>query len=140
MVSRCNFCNIGSEPDRIIRRTNAMTSFLSNPRLVIGHALVVPNRHITLPSELSDEEIVATFREASRLTEVMLGGMALGTDIWQKSRPQVAEGPIKQDHIHAHVLPSVPGMEVYDRGINWGEGDWRSLELDEMALMVGLLR
>lgn len=140
MPENCDFCLIGNEEDRILNRTGLITSFLSNPRLTLGHVLVVPNRHIILPKQLNDNEILAMHREADRVSGILLGSIALGVDRWQKARPHTPEGPIKRDHVHLHVLPSSPGQPIYDTGIEWGGDGWLPLLPDEMAEMVELLR
>lgn len=139
----CNFCEIEHETDRIIRRTDLVTSFLSNPRLVPGHVLIVPNYHATLPTQLDDMEVLAMHSEANRLTKIMLGSFALGVDRWQKSRPQVPENEIKQNHVHMHILPSNPGESVYSQGIEWGDGaQWSALDTSNLdsRLVLDILR
>jgi len=131
-MEHCDFCGIAAtEPKRIIKANNPLvTSFLSNPSLGLGHALVIPKRHMTLPQDLSDNEIVAMHREADRLTKVMLGDLGLkGVDRWQKTRPDMPENAIKRNHVHLHVLPSNPGEQLHDQGIIWGgtEADWQPL-------------
>jgi diadenosine tetraphosphate (Ap4A) HIT family hydrolase len=141
MAKECDFCNIADEPGRILRRTARVTSFLSNPRLTMGHVLIVPNRHVVRPSELCDEEVLAIHGEVSRVTEVMLGSLSMyGTDEWQKTRPRVPEGTIKRDHLHKHILPSVPGQTLYDQAIDWGGDNWEALTGEELAEMVDVLR
>ncbi len=143
MSKECDFCEIGNEEDRVIRRTDLVTSFLSNPRLVLGHALIVPNQHVTLPTELSDAEVLAMHSEANRLTKIMLGSIALGVDSWQKTRPYVPEGAIKRNHLHRHLLPSSPGQPIYNTGIAWAEADnWTQLDVadSETQLILAMLR
>jgi diadenosine tetraphosphate (Ap4A) HIT family hydrolase len=148
MSEHCDFCGIAeSEPNRIILHNESVTSFLSRPTLAGSrvHALIVPNRHVVLPHEMTDEEVLATLREADRLGQIMLETAALavrGVDRWQKTRPDVAEGAIKRNHIHTHVLGSGPGSSLYDKAIHWG-GDqavWTMLQPDDYASLTSLLR
>jgi diadenosine tetraphosphate (Ap4A) HIT family hydrolase len=143
MSAECNFCEIENEEDRIIRRTELITSFLSNPRLAPGHVLIVPNYHAVLPTQIDDKEVLAIHSEANRLTKIMLGSFALGIDRWQKSRPQVPENDIKRDHLHMHLLPSNPGESIYKTGIEWGAGDkWTNLDVldPDTQLILTMLR
>jgi hypothetical protein len=149
MSELCDFCFIETEPERILYRTELITSFLSLPFLTKGHALVIPNKHFVRPEQLSDEMIVAIQREADRLSGVMLGSIAMGVDRWQKTRPFVEEEPDKpkRDHLHEHVLPSSEHEMLYDTAIIWG-GDmapWMRPgetpeEQADFAEMVALLR
>lgn len=136
----CDFCTIYKEPERIIIRNRYITSLLSNPRLTLGHTLIIPNRHLTLPEELSDDEVLAIHHEATRLTERTMGSLAMGVDRWQKSRPRVPESAIKRDHLHVHILPSNPESTLYDRAIDWGGDEWTPLSPSECTRLLGLLR
>ncbi|HEV2412615.1 MAG TPA: HIT domain-containing protein [Candidatus Saccharimonadales bacterium] len=119
----------------MIYRGEHVTSFLSNPRLLGAtvHALVIPNRHIIDPRHLTRVERWSLDVEIEILRAVMLGKLGLkGTDVWQKSRPDIAESAIKRDHVHWHVVGSQPGDQVYDTGIVWTPDRFATLS-DEYA-------
>ena len=117
-----------------------VTSFVSRPWLAIGHALVVPNRHVIRPDNLNDQEVLAIHREADRLAD-KLARIAIGIDRFQKTRTHVPEGAIKRDHLHLHLLPSKPGDWLYDHGVNWGdEHGWAQPTEAELQEMLDLLR
>lgn len=100
----CVFCKI--EPaDRIICSEDLFVSLLSDPRLKKGHVLVVPRRHVEVPTDLSNNELAAIYSEIKRLQKRLLNAFAEGCDVWQKYQPFVPEGGIKVNHIHFHVLP-----------------------------------
>jgi diadenosine tetraphosphate (Ap4A) HIT family hydrolase len=105
----------------IIHENDLTVSFLPNLRLVRGHALVIPKRHVEPPELLTPEESVAIMQEIERLRLLMLEHFGPGVDVWQKSRPQLPQGHngTKVDHIHFHVLPSDPDSEIYEKGIIW---------------------
>lgn len=117
-----------------------VTSILSNPRLMPGHALVVPSRHVETPADLTAKEVTAIYTEAQRLTSTMLRSIAQGVDTWQKTRPEVPEGKIKVDHLHVHVMPSNPGDELYDTQLRWTADKFSSLTRDEAKEMQAILR
>lgn len=120
MKPECDFCHLENEPHRLIRQGELATSFLSDPRLVPGHTLIVPNRHVELPPEISAAEISDIYKEAQRLTRRMIGSMAMGVDFWQKTRPAVQEGNnFKMNHVHFHILPSNQGEELYEQALVW---------------------
>lgn len=143
----CDFCLPESFQDRIIYEGPLAISFLSDPKLVRGHALVVPRRHVVPDIDIvRDPEAVAIQEEIERLRSTMLGSSAiraLGVDVFQKTRSQVPQGHngTKMNHLHQHVLPSRPGDELYDRGIIWGDpSNWQPLGTEERDEMVKALR
>jgi histidine triad (HIT) family protein len=138
----CDLCGIADrEPERVIHQTEQVTSFLSDKRLTPGHALVIPNAHVEVPWELSDEELRELHLEGDRLSIAMLGSFALGVERWLKTRPYVPEGEIKRNHLHLHILPSSPGEPLYDPGVLWGNAAaWSPLVEKGKARMLALLR
>jgi ATP adenylyltransferase len=136
----CPFCTIDTKRNSIIRKNELMTSFLSNPRLMPGHALVVPNRHIETPADLTAEETLAIYEEAQRLVSVMLSTIAKGVDTWQKTRPDMPQGKIKVDHVHVHVLPSNPGDEIYATQLRWTADAFSPRSDEETKAMQAILQ
>jgi len=53
---KCPFCNINSEKTCIIKDKEFVRVIFSNPRLMPGHLLIVPKRHIEKTSESNNEE------------------------------------------------------------------------------------
>ena len=137
----CPFCQLDSQPERIVRKNEHCRSFLSNPRLARGHALVIPNRHVETPDQINSDEYRAVFDEVRRLQAKILGSIAPGVDLWQKTRPSVRQGRrFKVDHVHFHVLPSNPGDELYDDSLTWTKDRFADLNDDERDEMVELLK
>lgn len=135
----CAFCETTGIAERLISTNDLASAFLSSPRLMPGHTLVIPNRHVELPSELSPEETVAIFELIKLIHTKLLGSIALGVDIWQKSRPQVDQDGHKVDHVHFHILPSSPGEELYDEALNWRRSEFNSLAAEERDRILMLL-
>ena len=104
-----------------------------------GHVLIVPNRHVERPDELTDEETLAVYREAQRLITAMLGTFAKGVDTWQKTRPDMPEGKIKVNHVHVHVLPSIPGDELYDTQLRWTADKFSPLPENDDKKILAIL-
>jgi histidine triad (HIT) family protein len=116
----CPFCKLveGNEQNRVIRKQKLTTTFLSNPRLVEGHTLVIPNRHVEKPWELTYEELITIFDEIKWVQGKLLdAGIAQGVDTRQHYRPFISQGRIKIDHVHFHVLPRNPYDEIYQRAM-----------------------
>lgn len=136
----CVFCEPDNFADRQISSNGLARAFLSAPRLTAGHSLVVPKRHVELPSELTAEEVVAISELINPIHRKLLGSIALGVDVWQKSRPQVGEDGVKVDHVHYHVLPSMPGDEMYGEALNWRRPQFSPLAVEERDTMLALLQ
>jgi len=139
MPKECAFCEPEQFADRIINANEQATAFLSTPRLMPGHTLVIPNRHVELPSELTGEEVAAIFDLIAPIHVRLLGSLAVGVDIWQKARPFVPQDGHKVDHVHFHVLPSQPGEELYGEALNWRRSQFAPLSVEERDDMIVLL-
>jgi diadenosine tetraphosphate (Ap4A) HIT family hydrolase len=139
-LDNCAFCNITSEPERVIRVGRYVTSFLSNPRLVKGHALIVPNRHITSVLDLCYEEMEEMGFETERIGELLLASLADGIDTWTKYRPLVPENQIKANHMHLHILPSRKDDAIYSTGVIWNAENFTELTPEERDETIKLLR
>ena len=97
----CPFCKIVTEKtERIIRETDSTFAVLSNPRLMPGHVLVIPKRHVERLSELSDSERKELFDEAIVVQEKILSEVASGCADCSLSRS-------------GHT----PGRQVLDKGL-----------------------
>ncbi|OHA85607.1 MAG: hypothetical protein A2408_00955 [Candidatus Yonathbacteria bacterium RIFOXYC1_FULL_52_10] len=112
----CPFCNIITDgTERIIRQTEYTFTVLSNPRLVPGHLLVVPKRHVEKLSELKKEERNELFDEAIKLEEKILKYFATGCDMSQHYRPFIKQGRLKVNHLHIHLRPRELEDEFYQK-------------------------
>lgn len=115
----CPFCNLQSEKTRTIKSGKLTTIILSNPRLMPGHTLVVPNRHVEKPWELADDELVAIFSDIKWVESVLLKTIATGCDIRQNYRPFLPQGRTKVDHVHFHVLPRTSEDQLYQTSMKY---------------------
>lgn len=121
-MNQCPFCDLANDQDRnrVIRSGKLTTTFLSNPRLVPGHTLVVPKRHIEKPWELTQEELIAIFDEIKWVQGQLLdAGLADGVDTRQHYRPFIPQGRIKIDHVHFHVLPRKLDDDIYKNAMKF---------------------
>jgi len=139
--NECPFCELDAQTKRIIRKGDLATSFLSNPRLMKGHVLVVPNRHMDNPTELTDEETIAVFKEVKRIQAKLLSGFAAGVDQWQKTRLNVSDRTnFKVGHVHFHILPSNEGDEIFRQSLTWTVDRFTELTDAECEEMIRLLK
>jgi histidine triad (HIT) family protein len=110
-MNDCPFCN---SDERMIYSSEYSFALLSNPRLLVGHTLVIPRRHIEKPWQLRPEEILDIAMIISRIEQVMLrSGMAEGIDVRQNYRPFLPQSKTKVNHVHFHVIPRMNKDALY---------------------------
>jgi len=104
MKNSCVFCT-----DKIIKRKigEGKHSFaiLSNPKLVAGHILIIPKRHVQLFSDLKKEEVLEMFKFLSFYQDKVLQVLSKGTEIRQNYRPFKKDSSTHVNHFHFHILP-----------------------------------
>lgn len=112
----CPFCKIITEhTERIIRQTDISFTVLSNPRLMPGHLLVIPKKHVEKFSDLTKEERIDLFDEVIFLEDVMLKNVASGCDVSQHYRPFIVQNRLKVNHLHIHIRPREFKDELYEK-------------------------
>lgn len=137
--SECNFCEPSSFSERMISSNEHAISLLSSPRLVTGHSLVIPKRHSESLDDLSSDEVQAIHELISPIYRRLLGTIALGVDVWQKTRPSIDQDGVKMNHVHFHILPSNPGEEAYTEALRWSRDKFEPLSLNEQDAMLDIL-
>jgi len=111
----CPFCNIYEKKERIIESKEHTFVILSNPRLLPGHLLVIPKRHIEKLSELNEEERKEIFKTVIEYQEKIINKISKGCDIKQNYRPFLKQSNLKVDHMHFHLLPREFEDELYKK-------------------------
>lgn len=142
-MNQCPFCDLANdqERNRVIRSSKLTTTFLSNPRLVAGHTLVVPNHHVEKPWELSHEELIAIFDEIKWVQGQLLdAGIAEGVDTRQHYRPFIPQGRIKIDHVHFHVLPRKLNDDIYNNAMKYEIEMFEELPDDEREQITKIFK
>ena len=109
----CRFCDINNTKGRIIESLQHCSVIFSNPRLMVGHLLVIPHRHVLNLNELSDEERKELFDVVIKYQNKILEKVASGCDIKQHNRPFLPENDLKVDHLHIHLQPREFEDELY---------------------------
>lgn len=111
----CVFCTIiNEETELIVAYRPHCFVLLSDPRLVRGHLLVIPRRHVERPSEMTTEEQVDLFDTLLSFQDKILG-MAGGCDIRQHCKPFLPESKLKVNHVHFHLLPRELNDALYEK-------------------------
>jgi histidine triad (HIT) family protein len=112
----CVFCDeLLKQNEHILKESNYSYVLLSNPRLMKGHTLVIPKRHVVYPGELTSEEFMDIFALIEEVRSTLLQSLATGVDVSQHYRPFLPESRTKVDHVHFHVLPRTAQDELHQK-------------------------
>lgn len=109
----CPFCKISEK--RIIQEKDKVLVILSDPRLMSGHLLIIPKRHIEKLSELTTDERSELFGAAIEFQEKVVKKFATGCDLNQNYRPFIKQNKLKINHIHIHLQPREFEDELYQK-------------------------
>lgn len=136
-LAQCPFCG---EKDRILKENNSARVFLSNPRKVPGHFLVTPKRHVEKPWELKSNELTDIFELIFFIEQKIIGKLGDGCDVRQNYRPFIAQGPLKIDHIHFHVIPRALEDYIYSVSEKYETDLFAALDEKEAEEVAKLLQ
>ncbi len=127
----CPFCNIISkDTERKLYESEHVFAVLSNPRLVPGHILVIPKRHVEKFGDLSKEERSELLDEAIKIEENILKHFS-GCDLSQHFRPFLPQSQLKVNHLHIHLRPREFEDELYKKVQIHEKEVFTKLEQDE---------
>lgn len=101
----CPFCNYAQEAERTLEATHYWMVILSNPRLVEGHTLIIPRRHLERINALETAEWAELQGLLAKYEQKIVGTFGTGCDIKQHYRPFIPNGTLKQGHLHFHLIP-----------------------------------
>ncbi|OHA03857.1 MAG: hypothetical protein A3J58_02370 [Candidatus Sungbacteria bacterium RIFCSPHIGHO2_02_FULL_52_23] len=137
----CPFCEVNEQRHPILEKRDHVYIMPSNPRLVYGHLLIIPIRHIERPTDLRTDEQYELFDTVIELQEKILTlKPGMGCDVRQHSRPFLPESNVKVDHIHWHLLPRELDDELYLRTQIFERDVFRMLSSEEMQQEAQRLR
>ena len=127
----CPFCDIDETRTRIIADKKHVFVALSNPRLMDGHLLVIPRRHVQKLSELNEFEKKELLDTVIEYQEKILT-FAGGCDIRQNYRPFQAQSNVKIHHLHMHLQPRELHDELYQKCQIFETGIFKELSQEEI--------
>lgn len=137
----CPFCNVEqNEKNRIIEIRTRTVIMFSNPRLMPGHLLVLPKRHVLGLVELSAEERKELFDTAIEYQEKILKNVASGCDLRQHNRPFIKQNDLKIDHVHFHLQPREFEDELYIKSGIHDRAIFKPLTQEEANIYLKLLQ
>ena len=108
----CLFCNVNKK--HLLKEYTYCQVIFSNPRLMKGHLLVIPKRHIEKLSELNEAELSEMMDVTIKYQEKILKKHR-GCDIRQNCRPNQLESKYKVNHVHIHLQPREFEDELYQK-------------------------
>lgn len=135
---KCPFCKIDTTKTKILKKSKHYYIALSNPRLVLGHLLVIPNRHVEKLSELKKQEKQEILDGVIALEEKVLEKFSTGCDIKTHYRPFLKENWDKVNHLHFHVQPREFEDELYKKSQIHEKKIWKNLPKKEKDKFVKL--
>lgn len=116
MAEICPFCTTVRSEGRILKDGKYSFVIFSNPRLMPGHLLVIPKRHIEgRIEELSREERNEIFDLLAEFQTKILERLAAGCDIRQNYKPYVENSETHVNHMHFHLYPRENKDELYEK-------------------------
>lgn len=132
-MKQCGFCNLTPTRNKVIYDGKTVFVIPSNPRLVVGHLLVIPKRHIEKPSELTAEERTEIFDTVLKYQEKILAKVDQGCDIQENYRPFVEQSETKVDHIHFHLIPRDLNDNIMETYEQFKRGVWQMISKEEVG-------
>ncbi len=108
----CPFCSLN---ERVLKENDKAILFLSNPRIMEGHFLISPKRHVEKPWELTNDEVSSIFNLVRLVQEFITENLTDGCDVRQNYRPFLKQSKLKVNHVHYHVMPRNFEDELYQK-------------------------
>ena len=129
MDDDCIFCKIikGEMPSYTIYQDDKTLAFLDiNPNSV-GHALVIPKKHVKTIVEMRDEDVEAVFKSVKKVVKAIDAALTPDGLNLVVNQGEVA-GQVVQ-HFHCHVIPRTvgDGIEIAVKGISLSTEDFQDL-------------
>jgi histidine triad (HIT) family protein len=140
-MNKCPFCTILTEKSsRLFKEYKYSFLVFSDPRLVPGHLLVIPKRHVEKLSELSQEEKTELFKLVEKYQEKILTTIASGCDIRLNYRPFMKQGRLKVNHLHFHLQPRENEDLLFQRAQRFETDLFKALPDEELQHYKELLK
>lgn len=109
----CPFCNTNSDRE-IILETESEYSIFDKFPVNIGHALIIPKKHVSNYFDLSSEEQEACFKMLNSIKDILIqkynpDGFNIGINIGEAAGQTIS-------HVHIHLIPRYSGDVEKPRG------------------------
>lgn len=115
-IDTCPFCELA--PERLIRESETVLALYDGFPVSLGHALVVPRRHVVSWSEATENEKAAIWREID-VVRAILDSRHQPNAFNIGINDGIAAGQTVM-HVHVHIIPRYSGDVDDPRGgIRW---------------------
>lgn len=112
----CPFCQV--EPAKVLAENEHAIAFFDAFPVTVGHALVVPRRHVASFFDASPEEQAALFELAGQVRELLVAERA--PDGFNVGINDGAAAGQTVMHLHLHLIPRYAGDTDDPRGgVRW---------------------
>ena len=138
-MNSCAFCTKDIN-DRKIEEGKYAFVILSNPRLVEGHLLIIPKRHVQIFSDLTKEEVLKINMFLAKYQDKVLKHLSRGTEIRQNFRPFKKDSHTHVNHFHYHILPREDDDELTKKVDIHRKPFYKELEEKERTKITKLLK
>lgn len=136
----CPFCGSARREQRVLKQGKYAYVIFSNPRLMPGHLLVIPNRHVEgRVSELSKDERDEIFDLLTEFQTKILSKLSSGCDMRQNYKPFVKNSRTHVNHMHFHLYPRNFKDELYEKADVYREPLYKDLSAEEKEQLQKLL-
>ena len=109
----CIFCDGARQNERVAQSPHFVAVADGYP-LTVGHALVIPRRHVESLFDLDPHEVAEAYELLSEVRGILLGRYApAGFNVGVNDGRQAGR---TVDHLHIHLFPRDPGDAADPRG------------------------
>ena len=127
----CAFCEIDADKSSVLYKSEHFYLTQDKFPVTLGHLLIIPKRHITSPSDLSEAEwhdLRVVLEEACSLLRTgdnKITGFNVGINIGSDAGQTIP-------HLHVHVIPrrpnDIPESKCGVRMVNPARADYRATD------------
>ncbi len=142
----CPFCTIDAQRNRVIWNGEHTFVSLSAPRLMEGHLLVIPRRHVAAPFYLGESARRELFNIALYYQEKLMEVFAekwhkpAGCDVSWHTRPFMPRTEISiPGHAHVHLRPRFWRDPYYEEVLKHETDMFTDPSIEELDSMEALL-
>jgi len=141
MNNDCPFCGSTKKENRVLKEGDYAYVIFSDPRLMPGHLLIIPKRHIDgRIGGLTREERDEIFDLLAEFQKKILEKIAHRCDIRQKFKPYVKESKTHVDHMHWHLYRREFKDPLYEKADIGYESLYEDLAEEEKERIMRLLQ
>lgn len=137
-MEECPFCKIATE-NRTLKKGSFAYVIFSNPRLVAGHLLIIPKRHVYALNELNADEKAEIFNLLVEFQTKIIEKISSGCDVRLNYKPYVKNNSTHVNHMHFHLLPREENDQLQQKVESLKDPLYKELSEEEKEKLTKLL-